>query len=297
MNTLDHQIRLKAFKWLEEQVAIHGPVLPRILLQRGFVFNDERIPLISPQGIFKPKNMDIPLSITTSPKGPYEDIVEEDDIIYYKYRGRDPFHRDNVGLRMSMEQNIPLIYFHGLIPGQYSAVWPVYIVEDSPETLTFTVMVDDIKTIACSEHGYLVAEEKRAYITAEVKRRLFQQTFRERVLEAYHTKCAICRLKHRELLEASHIIPDSEPESKPIVSNGISLCTLHHTAFDKYFIGITPDYIVEVRKDIMDEEDGPTLKYSLQGLHKSKIHIPRKKDNKPDKEFLDWRYQKFQGAG
>ena len=67
--SLDQKIRLAAFKWLSEQVSIHGDVLPRKLLEKGFVFEDNRISLISPQGIFKPKIMDYPLTITTAPKG------------------------------------------------------------------------------------------------------------------------------------------------------------------------------------------------------------------------------------
>ena len=33
---IDHQVRIAAFKWLEEQVRIHGDVLPRSLLAHGF---------------------------------------------------------------------------------------------------------------------------------------------------------------------------------------------------------------------------------------------------------------------
>lgn len=62
-NDLDTAIRLAAFRWLGEAVAVHGDVLPRTLLQRGFEFQDERIPLVSPQGIFKHRPMDLPLSI------------------------------------------------------------------------------------------------------------------------------------------------------------------------------------------------------------------------------------------
>jgi len=36
--SLDQKIRLAAFNWLSEQVSIHGDVLPRKLLEKGFVF-------------------------------------------------------------------------------------------------------------------------------------------------------------------------------------------------------------------------------------------------------------------
>ncbi len=68
----DKRIRTAAFNWLSEQVAIHGDVLPRALLAQGFIINGSRVPLLGPQGIFKPRVLnDFPLSITTAPGGPY----------------------------------------------------------------------------------------------------------------------------------------------------------------------------------------------------------------------------------
>jgi hypothetical protein len=52
------------------------------------------------------------------------------------------------------------------------------------------------------------------------------------VLAAYRHQCSLCRLKHEELLDAAHIIPDADPEGEPVVSNGLALCRLHHSAFD-----------------------------------------------------------------
>jgi putative restriction endonuclease len=61
---------------------------------------------------------------------------------------------------------------------------------------------------------------RRAHITRTVQARLQQQSFRERVLAAYGNQCALCRLRRRELLEASHIIPDSDPRGVPEIRNG-----------------------------------------------------------------------------
>jgi putative restriction endonuclease len=70
----DISIRSKAFDWLVEQKSLHGDVLPRRpLLQKGFIFQGESVPLVSAQGIFKPRIMELPLSITTSPESQYDD--------------------------------------------------------------------------------------------------------------------------------------------------------------------------------------------------------------------------------
>ena len=93
----------------------------------------------------------------------------------------------------------------------------------------------------------------------------------------------LCRLKHRELLDAAHIIPDNMPEGKPTIENGLSLCKLHHSAHDAFIIGVTPDYIIQVRADILEEEDGPVLKHGLIGLHKSTLILPKSKSHYPSK--------------
>lgn len=279
--------------------------MPRNVLSEGFQFEDRRVPLVGPQGIFKPAVCpELPLTITTSPSGgPYSDSFADDHRLLYSYRGTDPNHRENVGLRECMRRRAPLIYLFGLIPGRYLPIWPVFIVADNPDALCFTVMADDRDTIADSlvrGAELAVADEsdgpRRRYITAAVQRRLHQASFRERVLKAYRERCALCRLGHRELLDASHILPDSDPRGEPHVSNGLALCKIHHTAFDRHFLGISPDSIIEIRKDLLDEKDGPMLQHGLKALHGSRLIAPRNPAHKPNRDALAERYEQFLNA-
>lgn len=291
---MDNELRIAAFNWLQEQGSIMGDVFFREVLEKGFMFKGIKIPLISPQGIFKPKIADIPLTITTTTKGPYEDSFDKNGFLLYRYRGSDPNHRDNVGLREAYLKNKPLIYFHGVVPGKYLAVWPVFVIADDPKNLTFTVVVDEMSALDGKSNG--VQENmnaRRAYITSIVRLRLHQRSFRGKVLSAYRSQCAFCRLRHLELLDAAHIIPDTEPQSVPTVPNGIALCKLHHATFDGFFIGINPDYIIELREDILEEEDGPMLTHGLKALHKTKIILLSLKSLWPERNYLEWRYQKF----
>jgi putative restriction endonuclease len=80
------------------------------------------------------------------------------------------------------------------------------------------------------------------------------------------------------------------------VRNGLSLCKLHHSAFDSFLIGISPDYVVEVRKDILEEADGPMLLHGLQGMNKKAIVLPRSAEQRPDKALLDKRFELFRKA-
>lgn len=296
---LDARIRLAAFEWLGEQIHIYGDVLPRRTLEAGFFFENERVPLVGPQGIFKPKALPyFPLSITTSPESPYNDTFADDGLLRYRYRGGDPNFHENRRLREAMRERVPLVYFHGIGPGKYVAVWPVFIVHDDPANLTFSVAVDDAAHVGLGpKSGYAEEQEeavgRRAYVTSNVRARLHQRAFRERVLEAYVRQCAFCRLRHEELLDAAHIIPDSEPEGEPRVSNGLALCNLHHAAFDRFFIGLRRDYVIEVRPDILREGDGPTLRHAIQGLHGQRILLPTRRINWPDQELVAMRYERF----
>ena len=107
MGSEDGDIRARAFVFLDELRGECGDALPRERLERGFEFRGRRVPLVGPQGIFKPAVMaHMPLSITTSPisdrkRAVYEDRLGNDGFIEYEYRGTDPLHHENVGLRMA----------------------------------------------------------------------------------------------------------------------------------------------------------------------------------------------------
>jgi len=295
-NYSDSEVRIAVFDWLSEITSIHGDVLPRNILSNGFYFNNERITLIGPQGIWKPKLLDLPISITTIINGPYDDSDEDNGIFIYKYRGTDPNHYANVGLRNLMNLNIPLIYFHQIEINRYLVTWPIYVINEDRNNHSFFVAADGImRTEDISEntiHDSSV-EYRRSYLTAQVKQRIHQRSFRERVINAYGTKCAFCSLKHRELLDAAHIIPDNEKGGEPIVLNGLSLCKIHHAAFDSNILGVSPDYSIKVREDILNESDGPMLKYGLQSFNDKRIILPNNKANWPDRDRLYTRYNRF----
>ena len=304
MDKQDFAVRRAAFDWLEHQVAIHGDVLPRDILAQGFDWQGQRVPLLGPQGIFKPRVLNIPISIATIPSGPYDDGYSSDGLLRYRYRGEDPQHRDNAGLRQAMRERTPLIYFYRLDIGKYLAVWPVFIVGDQPDALTFTVEVDDTHAVSQAmvdqrrEDFFedAATDARRAYITASVRQRVHQRYFRVRVLKAYQEQCAMCRLRHEQLLDAAHIVPDTEPEGEPIVPNGLALCKLHHAAFDGQFLGIRPDYVIEVRQDILQESDGPMLQHGLKEMHHTKLWVPKDRRLRPDADLLALRYEDFRAS-
>ena len=298
--SLDARVRLAAFHFLDEQTRIHGEVLPGSLLRAGFPFGGDRVRLMGQPGIWKPAILpEIPLSITTTFEGPYQDQIEAEGLVSYKYCGTDPQRWDNKALRLAMKLHVPLVYFHAIEEGRYFAAWPVFIVDDHPESLAFSVAVDESRQalLGTAQGEDELVEGRRAYVTRLTKQRVHQQKFSAQVLAAYHERCAICRLHHRELLDAAHILPDGHPRGEPIVPNGMALCKLHHGAFDKYLLGIRPDLVIEIRRDILDEEDGPMLVHGLQGFRDKRIQVPRRDELRPRRDFLEERYALFRKAG
>ena len=169
----------------------------------------------------------------------------------------------------------------------------------SPARLTFEVAVDDHVVAAepAATSADLTREARREYVTGIAVRRLHQQAFRVRVLRAYREQCAVCRLRHAELLDAAHILPDTHPRGEPTTSNGLSLCKIHHAAFDRHILGIRPDLVVEVRRDILEEVDGPMLRYGLQAMDGRRLVLPARVADRPAQEFVEERYEVFRRAG
>ena len=295
---LDQAVRSAAVAHVERLAKRFGrDSVPWRALQAGFEFRGTIVKLIAPQGIFKPAILALPLSITTAPSNPYGDLVEDDHLIY-RYFKTDPRHRDNAGLRAVMEARLPLLYFHGIVKGIYALFSPVYIIEELPSQLAFRIAVADTAADGLDDLDDRVAEEPtRGYRARVVLQRLHQASFSQRVLRAYRNSCTACHLKHRELLDAAHIVPDKDPLGVPSVTNGLALCKLHHAAFDSYIIGISPARVVEVRQDILAEEDGPMLLHGLKGVNGQPIALPRQAADYPASEYLAIRYQEFRKAG
>lgn len=305
---LENELRAAAFLWLDEQVAQHGDVLPGALLKQGIDFQGHRVPLAVQQGIHKPKFVEAALTLRTSFDSPYADHFDGEDTLVYRYQGKDPNSWDNRAARRAFEQQLPLIYLHAVSksPPRYVVVRPVYIVDDNPAELAFRLKAESLSVdylTSALEGASFVAEGnkarelKRAYGTRLVRTRLHQATFRERVLSAYRYQCAMCRLKLPRLLDAAHILPDREPLGEPVVSNGLSLCRIHHGAFDVHYLSVEPDtYRVRVRPELLGVKDGPMLRHGLQELEGVKLQLPRGAGDRPDPTGLRSHWELFQAA-
>ena len=299
-------MRESAFRHVRQLSALYRPI-PTARLRDGFRLNGERVPLINPQrGIFKPKVMPFLLSIRTVYPRPggrvwyddqrqvHEQIYGEHEAIDYAFMGNDPGSADNRWLKEAWEHQIPIIYFLGVAPGLYEACIPTFVSDWDARSLKARIVfgIEDGIDGAVPDTA-----PKRRYGLRMVKQRLHQAQFREAVITAYDGRCALSRMPEHRLLDAAHIINDAhEALGQPVVSNGLPLSKIHHAAFDSHLIGIDPDYRLHVSEQLLAQDDGPILE-ALKGLNGQTIHLPRRPQDRPDRDRLAARFETFRLVG
>lgn len=298
---IELRIRREAMAWLTIRTNDGlDPISSTDLMD--FQFEREPFRLMDAQrGIRKPKGFSAALSIRTvyRPDGvhrPYEDEMGEDGLLRYKWRGVDEQHAENRALRAALDQQLPLVWFFGVGVATYQPVFPVYLVAEESEFHQFVIAPGELRQFVRPDSP--IEEHLRRYIMAESKRRLHQPVFRATVMRAYGTRCSVCSLAHGQLLDAAHIVPDSESAGIASVRNGLALCKIHHAAFDAHILGVRPDYVVEIKADLLAEIDGPMLEHGLKERHGQRLMVvPPARSERPDPAQLELTYERFRSAG
>lgn len=282
-------IRLDVMNWLEQQIDAGQFEFSRTQLE-GYRFRGERIPLLDRgRGIRNPQDFDSTLTIMTSIKSRYPDeMLGGSGIGKYSYQDADS---DNTKLRIAYERQDPLVYFHPVRSAVFVPYFPVYVIADLRESRQFLLALDEALRFF-PDPTALTADERR-YAERVAKQRLHQPMFRARVMRAYESTCAICLLKHPDLLDAAHIVDDSLEYGLPTVNNGLALCKIHHAAYDRNLLGITPSYKVQINSDLLREVDGPMLRHGLQDMHGRDLHVPQRRTDLPSPELLGRRFALF----
>lgn len=245
------------------------------------------------RGIRNPKDLLATLSVVSSPTGPYEDQSLDGSLFRYDYRAGTT-EGDNTKLRRAYDLGLPIILLRKIAMAVYVPVFPVYVVADMMNERHFLLALDE--SVRFLHDPLHLSEPERRYISRITKQRLHQPEFRGRILRAYATQCAVCSLKHGRLLDAAHIIADRDEGGAPIVTNGLSLCKIHHAAYDADLLGISPDYVVQINEELLAESDGPMLKHGLQEMNMRPLTLPARSAERPDRERLAERFAQFNTA-
>jgi len=292
----DEDVRSSCFASLDVLCARFGEDVPyRGGLDQGFPFRGRRVPFLSTQkGIFRAAAQRGPaaLAIQTSHASPYGD-AETDTGYSYAYRAGSLDQADNRALRAAHALSVPIVHYVATRPGWYRPIYPCFVVEDDP--VAGRVLVSPGRMAGpLDERDPVPVDDpiERRYVFRELRVRVHQARFRARVVPAYGERCAICRLREMRLLDAAHIVGDLEARGEPEVSNGLSLCSIHHRAYDQDLVAVSPDYEVHVSARLLDDEDGPMLAV-LKGFHGRPIVVPSRRAWRPDRERLAARFERF----
>jgi hypothetical protein len=208
--------------------------------------------------IFKPAELNDPLSLTTTIASKHTRDVIEGTCVQYDYVSRD---FENESLKRCADAELPLIYFLQVTrrpTPEYVVFAPVYVVNWDDESRRFLVDLSEqrpseIAARATRQLGLFrktSREVDKSYLTSSVQQRLDAARFRNRVLESSRG-CAICGLRERALLD---VVPLTRPSAtlspqagRGAIQQGFALCAIHARAFNAGILAIDDDGIVHVK--------------------------------------------------
>jgi putative restriction endonuclease len=286
--TRDEAIRARVFADLDRMLRDTDGTLTRTDLL-GYSIDGEALPLIDySRGIRNPRALDATLAVVSSPSGPYADKELFPGVWLYSFRAGSAAG-DNTKLRAAKELEADIILFHKPEPNVYQPIYPVRVIEVDEDPGHVVLALPEVAEIR-TESASVVEREWAAALTY---RRVHQPAFRAMVLRAYETQCTVCHFRHAELLDAAHILGDKHERGEATVTNGMAMCKIHHAAYDRNFLGVTPDYEVRINTALLAEKDGPMLRHGLQEMHGQRIIVPKRVADRPDRERLAERFAEF----
>ncbi|BFM15457.1 HNH endonuclease [Maricurvus nonylphenolicus] len=292
-----------AFEHVKQLDELYGDAIPSAVIEQGFNLNGETVLLMNrAAGIFKPRQMSsgvLSIKTTIPRKGAginiYNDQLTDDGYYQYSLQKGDPRGGRNKCLWQAYESKQPFVYFHAIAPAVYKALWPCFIEDIHPDGGYAKILVgiaqqNDKNSIV--EYKLPDAIESR-YMVRETKVRLHQSSFRAAVLDVYKNRCAVTGMAQPRLIDAAHIVPDSQVYGKQLVNNGIALSNLHHRAFDRNLLGIDGDYRIHISSEIKEHLPNGFVDKAFLACDKQILNLPSCKDYYPNRESLAEKFERF----
>lgn len=281
-------------------------ILPWSVIAEGFLFHGKRVFFASQaEGIFKPSHIidGAALSIKEvrpsrpGRSAPYDDRDLEDGTVAYRLQRNDPENAANKRLIEAYRQRHPLIFFRGISDALYEVIYPVFVLSVDISSMEAVISLGaDNYQLDVGDSPNVEEPLVRGYSETRGKSRLHQRVFRKRVLLAYGLRCALTGLPFPKLLEAAHIVPDSE-DGEASVRNGIAMSYLHHAAYEQDLLGIDPDGIIHLSENLRSTRDGPLFEHGILRLDRQRIRIPDFDGHRPHRDFLAQKFEHFRKGG
>jgi putative restriction endonuclease len=164
------------------------------------------------------------------------------------------------------------------------------------ENLTKIHLLEDIELIELVEKSDSLNSENQdgevdfqeGHLTITHTRYKRDPRFKTIVYNAYDNRCAMCGIQ-LELIEAAHIVPHSHEKGTDEIGNGISLCALHHTAYDKSLIFFDEEFNIIINEKKMEylEKMGLDSGFrKFRALSFDKIQLPANHTLRPHIENI-----------
>ena len=289
----DLAIRNAAVDHCSALTATWGDAVPAAELTKGFPFEGQQVKLVSwGRGIFKPEQLgDGPLTLVSSLGSSYADESLDGDAMLYDY-APESFAWANKGLKRLSEEGRFVVMLKQVKakPGsEYMIFAPVLVTgfDDVARKFRLDLSATRLAGVAPQPQPTTYA---RRYAEAISKARLHQAYFRRDTLSAYASRCCVCRLRERPLLDAAHIVPDRTEEGIANVTNGLSMCPTHHRAFDRHLLLVTGDYKIEIRRELLADASGDATKRFILDFDGRQIDLPRDTRYRPCPELLQTKW-------
>ncbi len=198
---------------------------------------------------------------------------------------------------------LPAIVFQALRQDRVTALDIVHLLLDAhfPVTLHDDILSAVGINTGHAEYAVLNFDAREESGTGQdfeqVRRRSRDQSFSKKVLDAYRERCAVCSFSVRlhdspVALDAAHIKwHRAGGRDLDKVSNGLSLCALHHRLFDAGAFTLSPKYTVITSS----EAAGSGRSQFLEQFSRRPILLPESTDDYPDHRSLKWHHREVFG--
>ena len=206
--------------------------------------------------------------------------IREDALQSAHINGFAPHNRGNGELAIAFRPDFITTYIENLeaLHGTGGSPTEIEVLEEIGK---------DPESVEDSEIEREIPEE-RQYAIIRTKRALRDSNFRDRVLTAYGNRCAMCGLQLK-LLDAAHILPVDHPDSTDETCNGVSLCTLHHRAFDRALVTFDVQFKTYIDETQVDEFKKTGHDGGIDGFRQTLrplLILPPDKKERPNAEFV-----------
>ncbi|MEP7135416.1 MAG: HNH endonuclease [Chloroflexota bacterium] len=148
-----------------------------------------------------------------------------------------------------------------------------------PESIFRELISQEQNSLAKKVFNPRNLKDARKRVMASIVRRQGQPQFRQELIQAYNSQCAITGYNAVDALEAAHIIQYLGPNTNH-VTNGLLLRADIHVLFDLHLIAVNSSNMTVIISPSLENTS-----YSV--LNRSSLLLPNNKHLRPNKKALD----------